>query len=72
MKEKDYLLTLFLFAVSFLAKEQAVTLPLLLILIDWFCHRNLKEKALCYRLYIKRMNRKNKRSQKGNQINLFI
>ncbi|MFR2615805.1 hypothetical protein [Parabacteroides goldsteinii] len=46
MKEKDYLLTLFLFAVSFLAKEQAVTLPLLLILIDWFCHRNLKEKAL--------------------------
>ncbi len=45
MKEKDYLLTLFLFAVSFLAKEQAVTLPLLLILIDWFC-QNLKEKAL--------------------------
>lgn len=46
LAKKDYLLTLFLFVVSFLAKEQAVTLPLLLILIDWFCHRNLKDENL--------------------------
>lgn len=46
MAKKDYLLTLFLFIVSFLAKEQAVTLPFLLILIDWFGHRNLREENL--------------------------
>lgn len=46
MAKKDYLLTLFLFIVSFLAKEQSVTLPFLLILIDWFGHRNLREENL--------------------------
>lgn len=37
-----YFVTLVLFCFSFLGKEQAVTMPLCLILIDWFTGRNRK------------------------------
>ncbi|KKO92470.1 hypothetical protein AAW12_05055 [Sphingobacterium sp. Ag1] len=43
-KEKFYILTLFVFVLSFLAKEQAVTLPLTLILLDWYKGRNFNDR----------------------------
>jgi len=41
-----FYLTLFLFTISFGAKEQAVTLPLCLLLIDYVYKRNLKSKVV--------------------------
>lgn len=41
-KARYYMATLVLFCCSFLGKEQAVTMPLCLILIDWFTGRNMK------------------------------
>ncbi len=47
-KIRYYIYTLILFFLSFLGKEQAVTLPLCLLLIDWFFQRNLKDKNLWF------------------------
>lgn len=41
---KYYLFTMLAFLLSFFAKEQAVTLPLTLVLLDWFLDRNLINK----------------------------
>ena len=45
-KSRYFYLTLFLFLVSFGAKEQAVTLPICLLLFDYLYNRNLKEKLI--------------------------
>lgn len=45
-KRKWYLLTLVFFILSFGGKEQAVTLPLVLLLIDFTLQRNLKSKQV--------------------------
>ncbi len=45
-KGKYYILTLILFALSFLAKEQAVTLPLTLLLLDWYKGRNFANRDI--------------------------
>jgi hypothetical protein len=41
-----YLLTMLCFLCSFLGKEQAVTFPLALLIIDWFTNRNLKSSVI--------------------------
>jgi hypothetical protein len=45
LKLKYYLLTLLFFIISFGAKEQAVTLPVCFILIDYALNRNLKTRS---------------------------
>lgn len=45
-KNVFFILTLFLFVCSFGGKEQAVTLPLCLLLIDYFAGRNFRDKDL--------------------------
>ena len=45
-KIKYYCATLACFLFSFLGKEQAVTFSLMLIVIDWFTHRDLKSKEV--------------------------
>lgn len=46
LKAKFYILTLFVFTLSFLAKEQAVTLPLTLVVLDWYKGRNLNDRDI--------------------------
>lgn len=41
-----YLLTLVCFLCAFLGKEQAVTFPLALLVVDWFTNRNLKSSVV--------------------------
>lgn len=41
-----YIGSLFFFLCAFFCKEQAVTLPFCLLLIDWFLHRNLRSKIV--------------------------
>lgn len=45
-KSSDFLVVIILFICSCCGKEQAVTFPLCLILLDWFTNRNLKSKSL--------------------------
>jgi hypothetical protein len=49
LREKNiwyYLLTILLFVLSFSAKEQAVTLPVCLLLIDYIIKRNIRDKRV--------------------------
>lgn len=46
MQKKYYIGVLLCFIVSFLGKEQAITFPLFLLIIDWFTHRNIKSELL--------------------------
>ncbi len=46
LHKMPYLMTLFCFLFSFWGKEQAITFPLFLLMIDWFLDRNLKNGLL--------------------------
>lgn len=45
---QQYVYVIICFVISFLGKEQAVTFSLMLLLIDWFVHRDLKDELLWY------------------------
>ncbi len=46
LRKTSYLMTLFCFLFSFWGKEQAITFPLFLLMIDWFLDRDLKSGLL--------------------------